>query len=278
MTLVPRRRLLGLVVALLGVFLLGVEAPAQSPRTVADTLDLAPDGTVELNVAAGRVQATTWDRPAVGMTVQIEGESATQVENTRVQVDEQSDRVTIKTEGEEAGDLGLWALLGFEETGGPKLNYALRLPATASLSVTTESAPVEVRGLGGDVTIEGSSAPVRLRDVTGDAIVATFSGPLDADSVRGKIIFATFSGSATVRVRELVGDNQFASFSGDAEITLPADAAFDLRTDITWGGGVTSDFATPDSAAQGADTIPIGGGGPTVAFESFSGSLTLRAE
>jgi hypothetical protein len=41
---------------------------------------------------------------------------------------------------------------------------------------------------------------------------------------------------------------------------------------------VTSDFAMPDSAAQEDGSIPIGGGGPMIAFESFSGDLTLRAE
>lgn len=61
-------------------------------------------------------------------------------------------------------------------------------------------------------------------------------------------------------------------------IRVPTDASVVLKTDITWGGGVTSDFAIPDSASQEDKSVPIGGGGPEVIFESFSGSLTLRAE
>jgi hypothetical protein len=152
------------------------------------------------------------------------------------------------------------------------------MPATADLSISAESAPVDVRGLDGSVTVEGASSPVRLRDVDGDATIATFSGSLDADSLRGDLIFATFSGDATVRRRGLGSKHQIATFSGSAEVVLPADAAFDLRTDITWGGDVSSDFAMPDATAQGTDAVPVGGGGPTLAFESFSGSLTLRAE
>ena len=130
----------------------------------------------------------------------------------------------------------------------------------------------------GTVTVEGSFASVRLRNVAGGATIATFSGSLDADSLRGDLIFATFSGDATVRRQALDGNNQLATFSGSVDLTLPADAAFDFRTDITWGGSISSDFAAPDSSAQDEGPIPIGGGGPTVAFESFSGSLTLRAE
>jgi hypothetical protein len=200
------------------------------------------------------------------------------VEGARLAVEGGPNQVTIGAENTGAESGGVLALMGLAESSGPNLHYTIRMPATADLSVTSESAPVEVRDLTGTVTVEGTSAPIRLHNVAGGATIATFSGSLDADSLRGDLIFATFSGDATVRRRALGGSNQIATFSGSADVTLPADAAFDLRTDITWGGSVTSDFAVPDSLAPDDGPLPVGGGGPTLAFESFSGSLTLRAE
>lgn len=117
-----------------------------------------------------------------------------------------------------------------------------------------------------------------MRDVTSRVITGTVSGTLHAENIRGELIFETFSGDLTLRSSSVPAKSQLGNFSGDAEVVLPADAAFNLRTEITWGGGVTSDFAMPDSLAQGDGPIPIGGGGATLAFESVSGSLTLRPE
>jgi len=261
-----------------GILLPGGKAEAQMSRTFTKTVDIETTGTVTLNVVKGSARVTTWDRPAVEVRAQVDGKNAAQIKKAQLQVEEASREVTIRMQETGGGEGGLLALLGLGESDGPDTHYRIRMPVTADLSLTTESASVEVRGVAGDGTIEGASSPIHLRNVTGDATIATFSGSLDADSLRGDLIFATFSGDATVRRQALDGDHQLATFSGNADITLPADAAFDLQTDITWGGSVTSDFAAPDSSAQGEGPLPIGGGGPTLAFESFSGSLTLRAE
>lgn len=271
------RRILALAV-LVGGILGGTAARAQATRMLAKTVDLEADGEVAMTVAVGSARITTWERPEVEIRLRVEGQQAEQIEDAELTVESAPRRVTIEAEhtGSEGG--GILALFGLAESSGPDLHYTLRVPATADLSISAESAPVDVRGLDGNVTVEGASSPVRLRDVDGDATIATFSGSLDADSLRGDLMFATFSGNATVRRQRDGGKNQIATFSGSADVTLPADAAFDLRTDITWGGSVTSDFAMPDTTAQEADVVPVGGGGPTLAFESFSGSLTLRAE
>jgi hypothetical protein len=261
-----------------GALLFGVEARGQSPRTVEKTVQMDPDGEVVLSVTSGRVQVSTWERSAVGVTARLTSADEAQGKIGPVQVKGGPDAVTIKRAGEEVESGGLWSLLGLGDPEGPETHYILRVPSTARLSISTKRAPVDVRGLAGDLTVEATSSPIRLHNTTGDVTVATFSGSLEADSLRGNLLFATFSGDATVRRRALDGDNQLASFSGSAEITLPADAAFDLSTDITWGGAVTSDFVPPDSLGQGEGPVLVSGGGPTVSFESFSGSLTLRAE
>lgn len=250
----------------------------QPSRVVTDTVDLDPAGGVEIEAQAGSIHVQPWDRSAVGIQVRIEGESSEQLNDTEVTVRKKRQSVIISPEGEDVGDTGFFELLGMTSYEGPKTYYTVRMPRTASLHVRSESAAVEIAGLKGDVTIEGGASPVTLRKVHGDATVATFSGSLTVDDTRGAITFATFSGDATGRLKAIPDDSQFASFSGDVLLTLPADAAFDLRTDVSWGGSVSTDFDGSDASPGEKDVRSFGGGGPLVQFESFSGSLQLRAE
>lgn len=259
-------------------FFLEWRGKAQPSRAITETIDLAPEAEVELNVVAGSVRVTTWDRAAVEMHVRIEGETEKQVENTQVQVEGNGSQVTINTDDDGEGEIGLFTLLGFGEASGLETNCTLQVPATASLSITSESAPVEVEGLEGDIMIEGASSPVRLNGVAGDVRVATFSGSLEANHVRGNVTFATFSGDARAHLDSVAGRSQFASFSGDAHLTLPPDAAFDLRADVSWGGSVRSEFEGAESAVQAEESVSVGGGGPAIAFESFSGQLVLESD
>lgn len=273
----PLFRFLSLLL-LAGATIAGPDARAQHVRTVSRTIDLQPDGKVELSAVAGSVRVATWDRPGVEMSLRMDGNSAAQVDDIRVQVEGDDSHVKIRTNNADPDGVGFLDLIGLGSTEGPTTNYTLRVPTTASLRVTTKSGAVEVVGLEGDVTVEGMSASVHVRDIGGRVISGTFSGPLRAENVRGELIFGTFSGDLFLRAASLPAKSQIGSFSGNAEVVLPADAAFNLRTDVSWGGKVTSDFAMPDSSAEGSGPIPIGGGGPTIAFESFSGDLTLRAE
>ncbi len=273
----PSRYALGVLMLSLLTFG-GLDVRAQTSRTITKEAGLDPDGAVELSVGAGHVRVTTWDRSTVRATVRVAGQSAKAVEGATLQMQGDARQLTISTDVGSEDSGGLLTLLGFGGPTGPETNYTLQLPATVTLSVSTESAPVEVRGMKGELNVEGASGPVRLRDIEGVVNVATFSGSLDADSVRGPINFATFSGDATVRAQHLTREYRLASFSGGAEIILPSDAAFNLRTDTGWGGSVTSDFAVPDSTSESESAVSIGGGGPTIAFESFSGSLRLRRE
>lgn len=271
-----RLRILSLLV-LTGLLGAGPVAHAQHTRTVRDTIGLRPDGKVKVSAAAGSVHVAAWDRSAIEMTLRLEDNDAARVEDTRIHVEGDSNKVSIRTDNADPDGPGLWDLIGLGSAEGPETNYTLRVPATASIRVSVQSASVDVEGLNGDVTVEGASSSVRVRDLSGRVIAGTLSGSVHAEDVRGELIFGTFSGDLFLRTSSLRAKSQIGSFSGDAEVVLPADAAFNLKTDISWGG-VTSDFAIPDSSTQEDGSVPIGGGGPTLTFESFSGSLTLRAE
>jgi hypothetical protein len=266
------------LVLLAGLFVAAPDAHAQHTRTVRDTIALRPNGKVTVSAAAGSVRVATWDRPAIEMTLRLEDDDAARVADTRVHVEGDSSQVSIRTDNADPDGPGFWSLIGLGSAEGPATYYTLRVPTTASVRVSAQSATIDVEGLEGNVTVEGASSPIRVRNVGGRVVAGTVSGSLHAENVQGELIFGTFSGDLQFRAPRLPTKSVVGSFSGDAEVVLPADAAFNLKTDITWGGGVASDFSMPDSSRQDDGSIPIGGGGPTLTFESFSGSLTLRAE
>jgi DUF4097 and DUF4098 domain-containing protein YvlB len=273
----PVARVLGLLL-LCGGILASIDARAQHARTVNRTIEVRPDGRVELSARAGSVRVTTWDRPAVDVALQIDGGSAARVADVRIQVERDAGHVKIRTNKDDPDGPGLLDLIGVGSADGPSMNDTLRIPKTASLRVATTSAAVDVSGVEGNVTVEGLSAPIRVRDIGGRVVAGTFSGSLRAEAVRGELVFGTFSGGVHLQTASLPAKSQIGSFSGSAKVLLPADAAFNLRAETSWGGTVASDFALPDSA-EGADgEVAVGGGGPTITFESFNGDLTLRAE
>ncbi len=250
---------------------------AQPAHTMEQTIEFESEGEVELIAERGTLQIEAWDRSAVEVAVEVE-EWASRQDRDPVEIEKEGRKLVVRTTGADPDGAGFWDLIGLGgDPDAPRTHYTLRVPATVSLSVTTQRGSVEVDGIDGESTIEGYSASVTVRDAGGDVTVATFSGDLHAENVRGPLTFATFSGDAWVKGEAPVAEHTFASFSGDAEIVFPADAAFDLRTDVSWGG-VSSDFVLPDSTAQADGPVSIGGGGPSVIFESVSGRLTLRAK
>lgn len=248
---------------------------AQHTRTVDRTIELETDAAVELATDRGSIQITGWDRSEVDAQVRIEGPDAQAVQDAGIEVEDEDGNVSIRTSGVDPDGPGLLDLIGLTSSDGVDTHYELRVPKSTSVSVATQSASVEIRGIGVDVSVAGTSSPVRIEDVDGEIRVATFSGSIEVEKTEGDLRLATFSGDLRARLDALPGDSQLASFSGDAEVLLPANAGFDLRTDITFGGEIASEFDLPEASSEGPRSV--GGGGPTIAFESFSGSLALRA-
>jgi hypothetical protein len=270
------------LIFLSGVLLMGKPVQAQSTRTMTDTIAVDPGVEVEIHAVKGSVAVDVWDRSSVGVHATIDDATSESGDPSEVQVVHGNGTLTIKPNGNTVDSPGIFTVLGAmmwerEPPTGPTTSYSVQVPADASVSLSLDAADATVSGVEGEVKVEGVSSSITVRDVGGKVLAGTLSGALQAEDVRGELLVGTFSGDLQANFSTLPEEVKMGSFSGDAEITLPADAAFDLKTDITWGG-VTSDFAMPDSSSRGDGSVPIGGGGSPITFESFNGSLMLRAK
>lgn len=97
---------------------------------------------------------------------------------------------------------------------------------------------------------------------------------VEGEGLRGSVQLETFSGDARLRFASLTGDSHLETFSGDVELTLPADAGFELVGEDDAFGNLNSDFALRTEDGRRISS----GGGPRVKVETFSGALRLRKQ
>lgn len=279
---------------LLIALLLVPTAHGQASRTVSRTVDLASGGTVRLDTHKGRIDVRTWDRDQARVEVRIEGDEQSAVDQTTIRFKSTSDRLDIETDYDELEDnQTLFGLFRLGSIDRPSTNFTLTVPRTSTLTVDTYSAATTVTDLNGplhfdafsaDLTVNRLTGTLRADTYSGDVDVTgldgslqgdTYSGTLRADSLSGRVAFSTYSGSATLGFAALTGDCRFDSFSGDVTVTLPSSA----------GAVVEAEEETLDSDLPlriervGDDRVRgiLGDGGPHLRFDTFSGTLSVRA-
>lgn len=259
----------------LGLVLLVQPASAQASRTVRRTVDLDPDGHVQLDTFTGSVEVTAWDRDRVKIEARIEGEDQELVDETAIRFEEGPRHLVIEADYDEVEDSQKFlGLFNFGGVNRPDVHFTITMPRTARLTIDDFSSEIDVRGLRADVTLETFSSPIRLRDVEGTLNLETFSGSVEGKGLRGRLQLETFSGDTRLRMAALTGDIHFETFSGDVELSLPADADFELVAEEDVFGELRSEFALRSEDGRRI----AGDGGPRIEVETFSGELHLRKQ
>jgi len=222
---------------------------------VSRTVKLDPGGTLRVNSFSGRVTITGADAAEVVVEA-VRRAPRSRLDRIKLDVHmEGSSRVVIETNHRERS----W----WEFSGNNVVDTDLdvKVPRRTNLDVSVFSAPVTIDGVQGSEKLNSFSARMTLNDVAGPVRAHTFSGSilirektLENDS---SIDVNTFSGSVEVHVPESArGNVTFNSFSG----RLNSDMPLTLRT-----GG----------SRRALKAELGGGGGPTLNFKTFSGSVRI---
>ena len=247
--------------------ILALETSVEAGRRIELRRAIEADGTVSVELLAGKIHVSTWGRAEIEIT----GEVGEDVEDVSL---EGSDRhVQIEVELRDARKLS-----------DVEADLAIRLPRGCEL---------EVESVGADVTIEGLSGAVSIESVHGRADVGAGAREVHVASVSGPIVVAgskelrelaveTVSGSIEFRgPLTKGGEYGFESVSGSIDVEIEGDisASFDVST---FGGKIDSDFG-PEPKRE-SEFLPgtslsfsEGGGDSEVSIESFSGTIRLRS-
>lgn len=183
------------------------------------------------------------------------------------------------------------------------VEYEIQVPVEASVTLQSETGPIHVEKLRGDVTIEGSNAAIDALDCAdGHLHVKTLNGAVSLTNIRnghveivsmgGDVIMNGVSGPF-VNVNSNSGKIQydgdfgaggqydFSSHTGNIEAVAPAYASIDVLARSS-NGPVQSDFSlepkhTPFSARVGsAFSGTMGMAASSVRLFSFSGRIHLK--
>jgi DUF4097 and DUF4098 domain-containing protein YvlB len=231
--------------------------------------NVASDALIELNLIAGTVKVTGWQKSEMELTGTL-GDDRQKLEITGGK-----DRLKIEVDFEDEGE--------HHNVEGSDLE--LRVPRGARVRIETVSAPITVSDLteridlnsvSGKLEVQGSPKEAKLNTVSGAIVVDDGAAleNLDTNTVSGDI-------EAHLRLRS-GGSFSFNTVSGGIELRLPANVSADFEAS-TFSGSIHSDFG--GKPEKGSSVLPaqsldftLGSGGARVKINSFSGPIKIRKE
>jgi hypothetical protein len=276
------------------------------------TISMARDGKVSVRNVSGDIEVKTWDKGEVKIeavktskasTLEKAKENAAKVE---IEVREEGKTVLIETKYPKPSIKNL----------NVTVDYHLLIPDQAEIKTKSVSGDVILQQIGGMVEVDvvsgdievtkadkgadckSVSGDLELQSITGDAFLKTVSGDItmekligsiEAESVSGDIELSDVSGARVVKGNALSGTityqgdinpegrYELKSHSGEIEMILPADAAFDLEAS-TFSGDIESDFEIVVTGKFNKKKVQgtVNGGGAAVKLNTFSGDVDLK--
>jgi len=158
-------------------------------------------------------------------------------------------------------------------TEGQPVQLAIQVPRETRLTLTVSQ--------GGDIRIDG---------VAGEMELQNSSGKINIEGIRNTVVANAHSDDlyASFAIADLPGASTFSSWSGNVELSLPANLKAELRWRSNYGE-VLSDLAvtdirtisaredTGDSArVEGYTVASVNGGGPEISATSYSGNVVFK--
>ena len=229
-------------------------------KDVTRTVPLHPNGAVTIEAYKGSIRVFTWDRPEAGIQARIQPAGSSTLDRrrfdrTEVVIDSWSDSASVRTLYP-PGSCCSW------NTGqNPAVDYVIRMPRTARLTIRDHRSDTEIRDLSGALDLDTHSGTVRIY---------ALSGPLELRTHRGDV---------RVDVAAFPGNSLVETHRGSVELLLPGDSRFNLQTDLDRKASLESDFPVlahvshrRGQSLEGA----VNGGGPVLRLSAGRGQIRLR--
>jgi DUF4097 and DUF4098 domain-containing protein YvlB len=164
-----------------------------------------------------------------------------------------------------------------------QVNFTVRVPANANLTVSTVSGDVVGTGIRGDTEARSVSGDVSLTDVVAKIVEAqTVSGNVELLRVNAdEVVAETVSGDVDFSGEiHKGGDYDMKTLSGDVIMRIPKNAGAEI-TGATFSGDFSTSFqittkATSRYTRKQRIGGTIGDGSARIRVESFSGDVELR--
>jgi hypothetical protein len=143
-----------------------------------------------------------------------------------------------------------------------------------------------------NLQLRGVECRMRVQGVAGEIELDNVSGVIEARDLMGSVVANDVTGDVTVALKRVDPDKPmaFATFTGDVDVTLPADIRANVDLQSTYG---TARSELELQGAQPADAVrrraagwlikprqrvrgTFNGGGPEVSFKNFIGDIRIH--
>lgn len=218
---------------------------------------LSRTGTVEIRATNGRIHV----RPSDGDTVEV---VATKIAKARddagakellekIEIKETATADRIVLDSSNRGS-------GLEVGGSRQVDYVVKMPASASLTIATTNGEVDVEGVGGAFTATSTNGRIRAAGIQNTARVETTNGEISLD---------------VTKIGE--GGVTCDTTNGVIEVSIPRSAKADLSARVTNGAidFENLELAVKEKSRRRFDAS-IGGGGPAIKLETTNGAINVR--
>jgi DUF4097 and DUF4098 domain-containing protein YvlB len=151
------------------------------------------------------------------------------------------------------------------------------------------AAGVEIKLVSGDITLENVMGDAYLRSVSGNVRATKIKGSVEIESVSGDIELKDVAEARTVTGKSVSGDitymgtimpggnYELKSHSGNVEMKIPANSAFDFEAN-TFSGVIDTDFQIEVMGKISPKEIhgTVNKGGARIRMTTFSGNIDLK--
>jgi hypothetical protein len=218
-------------------------------ETVTEERPLARNGTFSLENVNGRVEVSGWDEERVKIEAVKRAGSEQALERMKIEIDAEADSVRVRTHHGRPRFMG----------GGGRVDYHVRVPRGARVSVGNVNGRVELHELSGGV---------KASTVNGSVEVADAAGEVRASSVNGSV-------EASLARVDPEGRSELSTTNGSVSLTLPADANAEIDAG-TVNGHVSCDFDVADGRKTRRKLEGrIGSGGARFDLRAVNGSVSV---
>jgi DUF4097 and DUF4098 domain-containing protein YvlB len=277
---------------------------------------LANDGKVVLNNVSGDIEIRSWKENQVRIEA-VKVSQASSLDKAKenaaqvtIEVTNEAGVVQILTKYPERQG-GFWG----GDSLNVSVDYKLSIPEKAAVEVKSVSGDIHLRSIGGPAKVKSTSGDVEilgaagvevnltsgdltLDNILGDVYLKSVSGDIKASGVKGSIELSSISGEIDLKdvaearsvsaksvsgnityVGTLMtgGNYELKSFSGNVEMRIPANSAFDFEAS-TRSGVIDSDFPIEVSGKISPKEVhgTVNKGGTRIRLSSFSGNIDLK--
>jgi hypothetical protein len=182
---------------------------------VEESRPLAKDGRFSLENTNGRVEVTGWDEARVRIEATKRAGSERALDELRIEIDAEGDRVRVRSRYPRPRWMG----------GSGRVDYVIRVPRTARVSVENVNGRVEVADVAAEVEASTVNGSVEVREAAGEVEASAVNGSVEVSLAR----------------LDAEGRSRLHTTNGSVRLTLPADANAEIEA-RTVNGGIGCDF------------------------------------